>query len=88
MSKINFRRSYNLFLTNTKDNRPGSGPCDLLMPTKPTFRGTPRQIMAEIRDFARLSGGCDYAAKIIDPKTGERISRDDLATELMLADMA
>ena len=86
MSNINLRRSYDLYLTNTKDNSPGAGPYKLLLPDAPSFRGTPRQIMAEITEFRRISGGCATSEVVTDPKTGERVSVDDLRNAVWLAE--
>lgn len=86
MSDINLRRSYDLYLTNTKDNSPGAGPYKLLLPDAPSFTGTPRQILAEIAEFTRISGGCYISAVVIDPKTGERVSVDDLRNKVWVAE--
>ena len=87
MSTINLRRHYNLFLTNTKDNSYGAGPYKLLFSDTPTFRGTPRQILAEIAEFRRISGGSATGERVIEPRTGEQIAVDDIRTLVVLADM-
>lgn len=86
MSDINLRRHYNLYLSNTKDNSPGAGPYKLLLPDAPSFTGTPRQIMAEIAEFTRISGGCYISAVVIDPKTSERVSVDAIRFAMIEAE--
>lgn len=82
---ISTRRHYHLYLTNTKDNRPGSGPYSLLMPESPSFAGTLRQIEAEVREFRRISGGCHVSYKVVDPATGDRIDFEATMRDLWLA---
>lgn len=80
---INLRRHYHLYLTNTKDNSHGAGPYALLFPDEPTFRGTPRQVLAEIQEFRRRSGqSAVVGVRVVDPKTGERVNPDDLRFEV------
>ena len=84
MPTLNFRKHYHLYLSNTKDNGPGAGPYALKMPANPTFRGTLRQIVDEVNEFQRKSGGCFVSARIVDPATGEAVPLEEVRSELFL----
>jgi hypothetical protein len=81
MSEINLRRRYTLAVTNQF-----RGPLDPAWDLARTFRGTPRQILAEVADWQRVSGGCDVACRVSDPRTGEQIDVRDLRTAVTLAE--
>lgn len=85
MKSINARRFYDLYTSNTKDNSYGAGAFDLVRSSSPDFRGTPKQCLAEIAEFRRISGGCYTSAVVIDPKTGDEWSFDDVQFALQIA---
>lgn len=86
MSKINLRRHYDLYLSNTLDNSYGAG-FKLVKPKTPSFRGTPRQIVKEAAEYQRISGGCDTMIFAVDPKTGERVSVDAMWWAIRFAEL-
>ena len=82
MSEISLRRFYTAQLTNDWYGRERA-----CWEHGRTFRGTPRQILAEVREFGRVSGGCDIAVRITGPR-GEIVDVERLRDAVVIAEMA
>jgi hypothetical protein len=78
---MNMRRHYTL--TSTTTFRTPLDPC---WDKAARFRGTPRQVVDEIRSARRRAAGCDVAFRVTGPE-GEKISVADLEREVHLADL-
>ena len=81
MSELNSRKFYNLFVTNEWDQRSGRPKA---VYGNPVFRGTPKQINAQLDYYRRVYSGSDWVARLTD-SDGNEFSRTDLENHLFLA---